>query len=72
MYITSLSEDGYEYYLAISFSSTQTVLYILKLRNFTTQKGQNMACILYCMVIKQAFQYKTKGIFWCNRTINIP
>ena len=31
MYITSLSEDGCEYYLTVSFSSTQTVLYILKL-----------------------------------------
>ena len=40
MYITDLSEDGCEYYLTASFSSTQTVLYILKLHNFTTQKGQ--------------------------------
>ena len=40
MYITSLSVDDCEYYLAISFSSTQTVpwtvLYIIKPRNMTT------------------------------------
>ena len=29
MYITSLFEDGCEYYLTVSFSSTQTVLHIL-------------------------------------------
>ena len=34
MYITSLSKDGCEYYLTVSFSGTQMVLCILKLRNF--------------------------------------
>ena len=48
MYITSLSEDGCEYYLTVSFSSTQTVLYILKLHNFTTQKGKyGLPTLLY-------------------------
>ena len=39
MYITSLSVDGCEYYLTVNFSSPQTVLYIIELRNLT---GQNI------------------------------
>ena len=34
--------------LIVSFSSTQTVLYILKLHNFTTQKGKyGLPTLLY-------------------------
>ena len=59
MYITSLSVNGCEYHLTISFSSTKMVLHIIKLYNLTTQN----ACLLYYVILKQAFQYKTKEIY---------
>ena len=62
MYITSLSVDGYEYFLTISFSPS--LLYTFKPRNLTTL---NMAFLLYYMVIKQAFLYETKGIYLQTR-----
>ena len=61
MYITSLSEDGCEYYLTVSFSSTKTVLYILKLRNFTTQKGQIWLAYFIIWLYNKPFSIKQKA-----------
>ena len=60
MYNASLSVYGYDHYLTVSFSSTPITLY---LNSKTRQlKYAKMASLLCYMVIKQAFEYKTKGI----------
>ena len=61
MYITSLSEDGCEYYLTVSFSSTQTVMYIIKLHNFTTQKGQIWLAYFIIWLQNKPFSTKQKA-----------
>ena len=48
MHITSLSVDGCEYYLTVSFSSTLTVMYIIELCNLTTQNvNYGLSALLY-------------------------
>ena len=61
MYITNLSVDGCEYYLTVSFSSTQTVLHIIKLRNFTTQNGQIWLAYFIIWLYKKPFSIKQKA-----------
>ena len=57
MYITSLSADGCEHYLTISFSSRPACMYL----NFTTSQLKMPNWFTY-FVIKQAFEYENKGI----------
>ena len=65
MYITNLSVDGFEYYLTISFSSTQTVLQIIKSRNLTTQNAKYGLFSLF-------YGYETSLLVYNKRNNNLP
>ena len=59
MYTTSLSVDDCEHYLTASSVAHRRCCTEL---NFVTLQLKK-ACLFYYVVIKQAFQYKTKGIY---------